>query len=453
MDMQVNLLRTALACGIVSLTTSACGVENSLEPQALAATESGPLLDPFITCAWNTGIDPLQNIGFTGYGYWGDKRGFRIHQGNYVDPAGLGGEYLEYKIEVIWSLPGCSGTVYYVRFPHHTVANHAEIEVRGAAGALKGKLVATKGSLPVLSNQAGIALPTTKLGPFVITSSMVGGANGMADTIAFTLLDAQILTRLPDPKLYNGALPASAGQEAVLASAYDDLVEDNAYLYEFFTFHRELGALSATERQVAFDAIDVAKDEPGPIHSDPLWEEHHHVDHAVAVAPAEVGVEFGGFWNGHRNMLSELERHLREQDDVPAFGRLPIWDSATTIPAEFAPGISPTRLGAAAGNLSGGLDLEVAYQASNICTNFASTLSVAPTHAERMAEEEVALYNDVNPWHGSVHISVGGDLAPFDTAANPPIFYPWHGLVDIIWRNWQLCEGAYHPKRYSWDAL
>lgn len=52
-----------------------------------------------------------------------------------------------------------------------------------------------------------------------------------------------------------------------------------------------------------------------------------------------------------------------------------------------------------------------------------------------MADEELALHHDVNPWHGSVHISVGGDLGPFATAANPPIFYAWHGLVDILWRN------------------
>lgn len=448
--MQPFRLRSALAYSLFSLAASACSVESTGVSQAQALV---PELDPFFACVWNLGFDPLQNIGFTGYGYWGDERGFRIHEGNYVDPAGVGGEYLEYKIEVIWSLPGCSGTVYYLRFPQHGLANHAEIEVRGANGGLKGKVVATKGTLPVLSNQAGVALPTSKMGPFVIKSSMVGGASGMADTIVFTLLDAQILARLPSPKLFNGALPASPVQTSLLGAAYDSLVGDNAYLYSFFTFHRELGALTSSERQVAFDAIDIAKDEPGPIHADPLWEEHHHVDHQAAVATATPGVQFGGFFNGHRNMLRELEGHLREQSDVPAFGRVPIWDSATTIPAEFAPGISPTRLGAAPGNLSGGSDLETAYKAANICTSFASTLSAAATHADRMAEEEVALYSDVNPWHGSVHLGVAGDLGPLDTSANPPLFYAWHGLVDVIWNNWQLCEGAYHPNRYSWDAL
>lgn len=94
--------------------------------------------------------------------------------------------------------------------------------------------------------------------------------------------------------------------------------------------------------------------------------------------------------------------------------------------------------------------MEAAYKAANICANFASALSPAATLADRLADEKVALFGDVNGWHGSVHISVGGDMAPFETSASTPIFFAWHGLVDVIWNNWQLCEAAYHPNRYSW---
>ena len=82
----------------------------------------------------------------------------------------------EYTVEVIWSVPGCSGTIYKVRFPAHGLADHAEIEVRGSAGALKGRLVATKGSLPVLYNQANVALPTHKRGPFAQVTSIASVA-------------------------------------------------------------------------------------------------------------------------------------------------------------------------------------------------------------------------------------------------------------------------------------
>ena len=441
----MNCSTRFVAC---ALLVAACGIDSGLDTQALEV-EPVPNNDPFQFCTWRHGLDPKLNLGFTGYGYWGDQRGFRIHSGNYVDGAT---DYLEYKIEVIWSLPGCTGDIYYVRFPLHAIVNHAEIEVRGATQGLKGKLLATKGSLPVLYNQANVALPTHKLGPFVITPAMVG-AGGMADTIAFTLLDTQVLSRLPYPAYYNGALPGSLGQESLLATAYDDLVEDNEYLYSFFKFRLSLATMTPTERQDTSDAIDLVKDETGPIHGDPLWEEHHHVVHSLAVDTAQVGVGFGGFWNGHRNMLNEIEGHLREQPIVPGFGRVPTWDPATTVPAEFEIGIVPTRLGAAPGNLSGGTDLEVQYRAANICANFAVALSPLPTPPERYTDREHALWDDVDNWHNDVHISVAGDLGPITTSANVPLFYPWHTTVDVIWQNWQLCEAAYHPNWYSWDAL
>lgn len=441
------------SCRLAFLVLAACGVDVDVESRssdpALSVASPAPP-DPFLLCPWHMVPLANQNVAFTGYGYWGDLRGFRIHHGNY-DATG---SYLEYKVEVIWSLPGCSGTVYYLRFPVHGLANHAEIEVRGAAGALKSRLVASKGSLPVLYNQAGVALPTDKRGPFVITSAMVGGGSGMSDTIVFTLLDAKVLTWLPYPAFYDGVLPASVGQQAVIASAYGDLIDDNAYLHSFFKFRIALEAMTATERQAASDSIDLVKDSTGPIHGDLLWEEHHHVDHAVAVGPAATGVGFGGFWNGHRNHLREIEGHLQAQPTVPAFGRVPAWDPAGTVPAEFAVGIDPPRLTPVAGSLSGGSDLEVAYRAANICASFDSSLSTAATLAERLADEEVALWNDVRPWHDAMHTGVvRGDMGPFDTSASVPLFYPWHTTVDTIWRNWQLCEAAYHPNRYSWDAL
>lgn len=436
---------------LVSLLAGACGIDTGTSPTLALGIEAQP--DPFFTCAWRSPPSPNQNIAFTGYGYWGDERGFRIHHGNYVDPAGVNNNYLEYKIEVIWSMPGCAGTVYYVRFPEHGLVNHAEIEVRGGAQALKGKLVASKGSLPVLYNEASIPLPTHKLGPFVITPAMVG-AGGMGDTIAFTLMDEQILTNLPYPVYYNGALPASLGQEVVMDTAHGDLIEANAYLHTFFTFRLGLETMTAADRQATSDSIDLVKEEPGPIHGDPLWEEHHHVEHNAAVEPAAAGVGFGAFWNGHRNLLREIEAHLRNEPTVPGFGRVPAWDPATTVPAEFEVGIIPSRMGSPfPGDLNGGTALEPTYRAANICANFDSALSALPTHAERMAEQEVLLWDDVKIWHNDLHGDVGGDLAPITTSASVPLFYPWHTTVDTIWNNWQLCEGAYHPNRYSWDEL
>ncbi|HLL22736.1 MAG TPA: tyrosinase family protein [Kofleriaceae bacterium] len=438
--------------GLACVLLSACGVDTTGET-SVALTATPAPIDPFMTCVWNLSIPVAnKNIAFTGYGYAGELRGFRIHDGNYVDTAGVGGQYIEYTVEVIWSLPGCSGTIYKVRFPVHGLADHAEIEVRGSAGALKGRLVATKGSLPVLYNQANVALPTHKRGPFVITSSMVGGASGMSDTIAFTLLDQIVLDRLPYPTLYNGG--AVTGHEAAIATVHTSTIAKNEYLYSLFAFRKALESMSSAERQAASDSIDLMKDEPGPLHGDMLWEEHHHISHSAAVGPASVaGEEFGAFWNGHRNMLRELERYLRTQPIVPPFGRVPAWDSALAIPAEFAIGVVPPRNQPFSGNLSGGTDMETAYKAANVCASFPSSASTGTTLADRLLDEEVALWADVAGWHNNLHGSVGGDMGPITYSASTPIFYPWHTLVDTIWRNWQLCEAAYHPNRYSYDDV
>jgi len=277
----------------------------------------------------------------------------------------------------------------------------------------------------------------------------------MGDTITFTLLDAQILTRLPYPAFYNGALPANQTQIDAIAAAHDVTVADNSYLMSFFTFRLALDAMTPVDRQTASDNIDIVINQPGPIHNfDLLWNEAHHVDHSAATTTAAIGVGFGGFWNGHRNLLMTVEDYLRGEADVPAFGRVPAWDPALSIPAEFAIGIDPPRYTAVPGSLTGGSNLEVAYRAANICTNFASSLSGAATLADRLTDEELALWNDVRPWHDTMHTTViRGDMNPISFSASVPHFYAWHEGVDMIWRNWQLCEAAYHPNRCSWDAL
>jgi hypothetical protein len=447
----------------VTLALAACGVDTeTTDHVAFVGPGGGPIgdpvpapIDPFITCVWNVQPPPNQNIGLTGYGYWGDKRGFRIHHGNYNSF----GDYLEYKIEVIWNMPGgCAGTNYYLRFPNHGLQDHIEIEVRGGQQVLKGRVAATRGSLPVLYNQNDVALPTNKLGPFAIKANMVGGGAGMSDTIAFTLLDAQILTRLPPPVFYNGVAPVSQFETDELATVYDDLYEDNEYLFKFFTFRMVLDAMTSTDRQNASDNIDIAINQPGLIHlPDLLWEEAHHVDHGATNTPVVIADirGFGGFWNGHRNLIETVEERLRALPDVPAFGRVPAWDSLLVVPAEFAIGIVPARYPPFQnGSLAGGSDLEVAYRAANICTNFATSLSASPTLAGRLLDEELALKIDVEGWHNGVHsATVRGDMLPIDYAASVPLFYAWHTTVDTIWRNWQLCEAGYHPLLYSYPEL
>jgi hypothetical protein len=408
-----------------------------------AVTSPGPTtsedalpFDP--ACSWKY-VSAPEGLFFTGFGYTGDERGFRIHYGDFDSSN----ENLDYKVEIMSNQSDCTGTLYTLRFPFHNQEDHVEIEVRDANGGLMGRLEASKGELPVLYNSVNVALPTHKLGPFVITNSM---RDNMQELTTFTLLDAELLTRLPLPSRLNGVRVTNGLQEFLAAWAHETVIGQYSQLYTYFKFRRALGDLLPIERERAAGAIDQHLNEPGPIHGDPYSEEHHHVSHWSAVASAVPGSSYGGFFNGHRNYLAGLEADLR---DEPAstrtpFRRVPAWDPATTIPGEFDVDIDDPN---------GGSDLEADYKAENICDEFRGSNSGEPFLEDGLVEMERALWADVDYWHGTVHMGVGGNLGPFKSAASTLIFHPWHTTVDTIWRNWQLCEAAWYPDLYSWDEL
>ena len=393
-------------------------------------------IDP--ACSWKYVLSSEGRF-FTGFGYTGDERGFRIHYGDFDSSH----ENLDYKVEIMSNPSDCTGTLYTLRFPLHNRADHVEVEVRNSSGGLMGRLEASKGELPVIYNAFDVALPTHKLGPFVITNSM---RDNMQELTTFTLLDAELLTRLPLPSRLDGVRTTNALQEFLAAWAHEIVIGQYSQLYTYFRFRRALGDMTPAERERAADAIDQHLNEPGPIHGDAFYSEHHHVDHSVAVAPAVPGSVYGGFFNGHRNFLADLEADLREEpaSNRTPFRRVPAWDPATTIPVEFDVDIDDPN---------GGSDLETNYKAENICDEFRGSNSGEPFLGDGLAEMEEALWGDVDPWHGSVHFGVGGDFFPFESAASTLIFHPWHTTVDTIWRNWQLCEAAWYPDLYSWDEL
>jgi Common central domain of tyrosinase len=50
-----------------------------------------------------------------------------------------------------------------------------------------------------------------------------------------------------------------------------------------------------------------------------------------------------------------------------------------------------------------------------------------------------ALGDDINEWHGDVHIAVGGTMR--DPAVSPaaPIFWCWHAFIDDVDLDWETC--------------
>jgi tyrosinase len=53
--------------------------------------------------------------------------------------------------------------------------------------------------------------------------------------------------------------------------------------------------------------------------------------------------------------------------------------------------------------------------------------------------------------HGGVHMWVGGHMTNIDFAAFDPIFWAHHGMVDRIWRMWQIRHGRAGPPESIWD--
>jgi hypothetical protein len=431
------MLRLSIPALVALALPASAAPDDPEGPDLPEPTDPGDIAD----CYWRHLPNPLENLYFTGFGYHGLERGFRLHYGDYAEANNR----IDYRIELLSSPTDCAGTIYTIRFPIHGIDDHIEIEVLDESGALLGGIEASPGALPVLFNGARLEVPTHKLGPFVITNGMLGSGNRIMEVATFTLLDADMLARLPVPTRYNGA-PASAGQLLFATLAYGVTIDQYSNLFSYFKFRRQLGGLNATERQRAADAIAQHLYEPGPLHGGAFYSEHHHVDHGQAVGPLTAPHGYGGFFNGHRNFLADLEADIRAEPDSnrTPFRRIPAWDPATTIPAEFDAGVDDP---------DGGADLETAFRAENICDDYDTRHSPEHFLTDELIDMEEELWSDVNAWHNSVHVGVGGDFVDFNITASTVIFHPWHTTVDTIWRNWQLCKAAWYPDNYSWDEL
>ena len=98
------------------------------------------------------------------------------------------------------------------------------------------------------------------------------------------------------------------------------------------------------------------------------------------------------------------------------FGRLPIWNPNTGLPAPFT-----ALTGAVPGETGGVLPSGARY--GNVCSYDSLEL----------------LHGGINGWHGGVHGALGGPFGNIHTAAQAPIFFPWHTAVDQIAANWEQC--------------
>lgn len=160
------------------------------------------------------------------------------------------------------------------------------------------------------------------LGPFVINDIMM---DPVERSLFYSLSDARILTNLPETTYFNGALPTNWLQEFFIAWVYSFGVETRFELVEQFRFGRMLTHMTTGPIQRASDAINDRICDAG-VYASTVWEDQPFVDHGLAVTDM-TGSTYGGFCNGHRNYLTEMEEHLFcvGVSERPPFRSIPAW--------------------------------------------------------------------------------------------------------------------------------
>jgi tyrosinase len=157
----------------------------------------------------------------------------------------------------------------------------------------------------------------------------------------------------------------------------------------------------------------------------------------------------------HRAYLYDFEMALRDQ--VPDV-TLPWWDwrVAREIPAAYG---DKTLAGGKANPLfSVRINAEALEQGHNdpeeqpdhVLAGFPDTLrrpgrpGAAPLPTAGEVEELLNrsqfldFQSELEDYHGQVHVWVGGHMSDIPFAAYDPIFWAHHGMIDWIWRQWQL---------------
>lgn len=138
----------------------------------------------------------------------------------------------------------------------------------------------------------------------------------------------------------------------------------------------------------------------------------------------------------HREYISDLENFLIAEGH-PEFVPLPKWDPAKPIPAEFtaidSDCTTPPNCNAL-GNTNPNKPLPSNLAPANICSNYATAEDL------RLGPPSPSLES----WHNGVHGAVGGAMGAFNSPA-AVVFWPWHGMVDDVWRTWQCCPRRFLP--------
>lgn len=149
------------------------------------------------------------------------------------------------------------------------------------------------------------------------------------------------------------------------------------------------------------------------------------------------------FFIGHRAFLGKLEAYLAARG-LGAYVPLPKWNPVTTIPTPFLRPKPLAGVPLTAMNPNPGVPVP-----PNV---------LAPCQYDDLSDYVAA----VESWHGTVHLTVGGALAPLRYSPAALIFWPWHAYIDDLYYDWELCPAYYrhfdlqtgtalHPTGAQWQ--
>ena len=136
------------------------------------------------------------------------------------------------------------------------------------------------------------------------------------------------------------------------------------------------------------------------------------------------------FWAWHRMYLYWFERIVRRYSGMYDWA-IPYWDWANaaerSMPAPFRDSSSALFDASRNASVNGGNPLS-----ASLGTSVANAMSFL---------DYFAAQSSVNGPHGSVHVSISGNMGSVSTAAQDPIFWVHHAQVDRLWNLW-LAQGG-----------
>jgi Common central domain of tyrosinase/Polyphenol oxidase middle domain len=142
----------------------------------------------------------------------------------------------------------------------------------------------------------------------------------------------------------------------------------------------------------------------------------------------------------HRMYCYFFERILRAKSGDPNL-TLPYWNYQTNA------ALHPDYRNSAAGN-----PLYDASRSASINSGGSLPSSIATAIVNSQAN--IPYYDfqsDINGPHGSVHISVSGNMSSVSTAAKDPVFWLHHCNIDRLWEEWlRMCGGRKNPDDAPW---